>query len=185
MKGRVYKRGMSWYYRFDIEPDPLTGKRRQVNGSGYRTEREAACPAPPRPQWSGRRRRSARPRWTGPQAGRFPGQHQQPPRGLAGFHPPCAFPSAGKNPRAILAAQSQVSLNLAPPAGQTRGIGERRPHGFDISIKAVLHAHDALAICGSQSAQEPDTRACVTSHLVSLREFRSFDQRASTAVAGP
>ena len=36
---------MSWYYRFDIEPDPLTGKRRQVNGSGYRTEREAwkAC----------------------------------------------------------------------------------------------------------------------------------------------
>ncbi len=45
MKGRVYKRGKSWYYRFDIEPDPLTGKRRQVNGSGYRTEREAwkAC----------------------------------------------------------------------------------------------------------------------------------------------
>ncbi len=41
MKGRVYKRGTSWYYRFDIEPDPLTGKRRQVNGSGYRTEREA------------------------------------------------------------------------------------------------------------------------------------------------
>jgi Arm DNA-binding domain len=41
MKGRVYKRGKSWYYRFDIEPDPLTGKRRQVNGSGYRTEREA------------------------------------------------------------------------------------------------------------------------------------------------
>jgi hypothetical protein len=41
MKGRVYKRGESWYYRFDIEPDPLTGKRRQVNGSGYRTEREA------------------------------------------------------------------------------------------------------------------------------------------------
>jgi hypothetical protein len=45
MKGHVYKRGKSWYYRFDIEPDPLTGKRQQVNGSGYRTEREAwkAC----------------------------------------------------------------------------------------------------------------------------------------------
>jgi integrase len=41
MKGRVYKRGNVWYYRFDIEPDPLTGKRRQVNGSGYATEREA------------------------------------------------------------------------------------------------------------------------------------------------
>ena len=45
MKGRVYKREKRWYYRFDIEPDPLTGKRRQVNGSGYKTEREAwkAC----------------------------------------------------------------------------------------------------------------------------------------------
>src|ERR1700761_9143316 len=41
MKGRVYKRGDVWYFRFDIEPDPLTGKRRQVNGSGYKTEREA------------------------------------------------------------------------------------------------------------------------------------------------
>jgi integrase len=45
MKGRVYKREKRWYYRFDIEPDPLTDKRRQVNGSGYKTEREAwkAC----------------------------------------------------------------------------------------------------------------------------------------------
>ena len=41
MKGRVYKRGKVWYYRFDMEPDPLTGKRQQVNGSGFATEREA------------------------------------------------------------------------------------------------------------------------------------------------
>jgi hypothetical protein len=41
MKGHVYKRGKSWYYLFDIEPDPLTGKRRQAKRSGYRTEREA------------------------------------------------------------------------------------------------------------------------------------------------
>jgi integrase len=41
MKGRVYRRGKVWYYRFDIEPDPLTGKRRQVNGSGFKTEKEA------------------------------------------------------------------------------------------------------------------------------------------------
>ena len=34
--------GLTW---FDIDPDPLTGKRRQANGSGYKTEREAwkAC----------------------------------------------------------------------------------------------------------------------------------------------
>jgi integrase len=47
MKGHVYKRGKAWSYLFDIEPDPLTGKRRQSNGSGYSTEREAwkACRA--------------------------------------------------------------------------------------------------------------------------------------------
>ena len=47
MKGHVYKRGKRWSYLFDIEPDPLTGKRRQANGSGYKTEREAwkACRA--------------------------------------------------------------------------------------------------------------------------------------------
>jgi Arm DNA-binding domain len=45
MKGHVYRRGKSWSYLFDIEPDPLTGKRRQANGSGFKTEREAwkAC----------------------------------------------------------------------------------------------------------------------------------------------
>ena len=47
MKGHVYKRGKAWSYLFDIEPDPLTGKRQQANGSGYPTEREAwkACRA--------------------------------------------------------------------------------------------------------------------------------------------
>lgn len=41
MKGSVYKRGKVWYYRFDGDADPLTGKRQQINGSGYRTEKEA------------------------------------------------------------------------------------------------------------------------------------------------
>jgi hypothetical protein len=36
-RGRVCKHGKAWYYRFDIEPDPLTGRCRQANGSGYRT----------------------------------------------------------------------------------------------------------------------------------------------------
>jgi integrase len=47
MKGHVYKRGKNWSYLFDIEPDPLTGSRRQANGSGFKTEREAwkACRA--------------------------------------------------------------------------------------------------------------------------------------------
>ena len=47
MKGHVYRRGTSWSYLFDIEADPLTGQRRQANGSGFRTEREAwkACRA--------------------------------------------------------------------------------------------------------------------------------------------
>jgi Arm DNA-binding domain len=47
MKGHVSKRGSSWAYWFDIDPDPLTGKRRQQTKSGYRSEREAwkACRA--------------------------------------------------------------------------------------------------------------------------------------------
>jgi Arm DNA-binding domain/Phage integrase, N-terminal SAM-like domain len=45
MRGHVYKRGKRWSYLFDIDPDPLTGKRRQGNGSGFHTEKEAwaAC----------------------------------------------------------------------------------------------------------------------------------------------
>jgi integrase len=45
MKGHVYRRGGAWSYLFDIDPDPLTGKRRQANGSGFKTERAAwtAC----------------------------------------------------------------------------------------------------------------------------------------------
>src|SRR4029077_8884825 len=78
---------------------------------------------------------------------RFLACHHQPPRRLAHFHPPGAFPSAGKNAYAELTARSQVALYLAVPAGQTRGIGERRPHVVDIGVEAVLHAHDALAIC--------------------------------------
>lgn len=41
MKGHVYKRGKTWAYLFDIDPDPLTGKRQQANGSGFATEKEA------------------------------------------------------------------------------------------------------------------------------------------------
>jgi integrase len=45
MKGHVSKRGNSWAYWFDIEPDSLSGKRRQETKSGYPTEKEAwkAC----------------------------------------------------------------------------------------------------------------------------------------------
>jgi len=41
MKGHVYKRGKKWSYLFDIDPDPLPGARRQANGSGFDSEREA------------------------------------------------------------------------------------------------------------------------------------------------
>jgi integrase len=47
MKGHVYRRRGTWSYRFDIDPDPLTGNRRQTSKGGFRTEREAwqACRA--------------------------------------------------------------------------------------------------------------------------------------------
>src|SRR3954453_1455980 len=41
MRGRVFKRGKTWSYVFDIDPDPLTGKRRQVMKGGWSTETEA------------------------------------------------------------------------------------------------------------------------------------------------
>ena len=41
MKGHVSKRGKTWAYWFDIDPDPLTGRRRQETKSGFKSEKEA------------------------------------------------------------------------------------------------------------------------------------------------
>jgi Arm DNA-binding domain len=41
VKGHVTKRGKTWAYWFDIDPDPLTGKRRQQTKSGLKSEKEA------------------------------------------------------------------------------------------------------------------------------------------------
>ncbi len=49
MKGRagqtkgitVHQRGTRWYYRLDLEPDPLTGKRQRENRGGFETESDA------------------------------------------------------------------------------------------------------------------------------------------------
>jgi integrase len=38
----VYRRKDTWSYRFDLPPDPLTGRRRQANKSGFETRKEAA-----------------------------------------------------------------------------------------------------------------------------------------------
>lgn len=45
MKGSVTRHGPTWRYRLDLGPDPLSGSRRQVTKSGFRTKREAqtAC----------------------------------------------------------------------------------------------------------------------------------------------
>ena len=75
------------------------------------------------------------------------GNQHQPLRRFARFHASRAFPSAGMEACAVLATAPQVALDLAVPAGQTRGIGERRPHVVDIGVEAVFHAHDALAVC--------------------------------------
>jgi integrase len=41
MKGHVSRRGKTWAYWFDIDPDPLTGKRRQQTRSGFKSEKQA------------------------------------------------------------------------------------------------------------------------------------------------
>jgi len=58
-------------------------------------------------------------------------------RGLARVYPPGTFPSAGKETCAELTAQAQVALELAKPAGQTAGIGERRPQVVDECTELV------------------------------------------------
>ena len=37
----VHRRGTRWYYRLDLEPDPLTGKRQRENRGGFETGSEA------------------------------------------------------------------------------------------------------------------------------------------------
>jgi hypothetical protein len=41
MKGHVSRRGKTWAYWFDIDADPLTGKRRQQTRSGFKSEKQA------------------------------------------------------------------------------------------------------------------------------------------------
>ena len=41
MKGHVSRRGKTWAYWFDADPDPLTGRRRQQTRSGFKSEKEA------------------------------------------------------------------------------------------------------------------------------------------------
>ena len=41
MRGSVVKKGDKYYVKIELDPDPLTGKRRQKWHSGFRTKREA------------------------------------------------------------------------------------------------------------------------------------------------
>ena len=81
------------------------------------------------------------------------GQHQQPLRGLTRFHAPRAFPSASEEVCTELTAETQVVFHLAQPAGETAGIGERRPEVVDVGVEAVFHAHDPLSLTGAAAQQ--------------------------------
>jgi hypothetical protein len=74
------------------------------------------------------------------------GLQLQPSRRLARRHPSRAFPPV-KEPSAELTADTEVTLNLADPAGKPSGIGDRRPQVVDIGVEAVLYAYDTLVIC--------------------------------------
>jgi hypothetical protein len=97
-----------------------------------------------------------------------PGHHQQVPWGLAHVDPPGAFPSV-KKACPELTAQPQVALELAKPARQAAGIGERRPQVIDVGVVAVLHTHDTLAVRHAQGAHDAVARGRVAVHVVLLR----------------
>jgi hypothetical protein len=87
----------------------------------------------------------------------------------------------GNEPCAEAAAEAQVALNLAEPAGETRGIRERRPQVVDVGVEAVFHAHDAFAVGRAQSAQDAAASRCIARHLVL---FRSRFPRGHLGVQG-
>ena len=58
MKGHVSRRGKTWAFWFDIDPDPLTGKRRQQTRSGFKLEKQGLEGVPNR----NRRLRAGSPR---------------------------------------------------------------------------------------------------------------------------
>lgn len=41
MRGSVVRKGARYFVKFELDPDPLTGKRRQKWHSGFNTKREA------------------------------------------------------------------------------------------------------------------------------------------------
>ncbi|HWI04579.1 MAG TPA: Arm DNA-binding domain-containing protein, partial [Acidimicrobiales bacterium] len=41
MRGSVLKKGDRWYVKIELDPDPVTGRRRQKWHSGFRTRRDA------------------------------------------------------------------------------------------------------------------------------------------------
>ena len=40
MRGSVCKRGSTWTWYLDVDPNPLTGRRRQQTKGGFKTRRE-------------------------------------------------------------------------------------------------------------------------------------------------
>ena len=57
------------------------------------------------------------------------------------------LPIRWQKAEAELTAEAEVALDITDPAGEPAGIGERQPQVIDTGVEAVLHAHDALALC--------------------------------------
>ncbi len=45
MRGSVVQKGGRWYVKIELDPDPLTGRRRMKWHSGYRTKKDAELKA--------------------------------------------------------------------------------------------------------------------------------------------
>jgi hypothetical protein len=71
---------------------------------------------------------------------------QQTLRRLARLHQPRPLSREG-DAHTELAPLRKLALYLAEPAGETAGVRECQPQVVDIGVVAVLHAHDAFAIC--------------------------------------
>ena len=77
----------------------------------------------------------------------FPGCYHEPPRWFARVDAAGAVDVIGFEVEPELSAGAEIALDLAVPAGQAGGIGDRRPEVVDDGVVAVFDSDDACSVC--------------------------------------
>jgi hypothetical protein len=98
----------------------------------------------------------------------FPGRYHEPPRWFARVDAAGAVDVIGFEVEAELSAGVEIALDLAVPAGQADGIGDRRPEVVDVGLVAVF---DSDTPAPSADRRLPRMRVPGLALLVMSRSF--------------